>query len=258
MSNLLAQGQERFNTPLAGYTQEQSCNKLEFATGQNTGGQKRAMDVVPYGLYSLSTGNSVAAGSTQRIIKKVAHGARKNDVLVFTSGNNAGIAIQILSCPDADTMILAATPEQATAVADTFDLKRYVAPLYNSDGSTSAGVPVGGATEAKQDAQIALATKQISEKLFFDYTGVSNAGYTEIITATAFAIKSMTWFESSGQPMVVAIGAAGVEVDLFNVPPGGFNGEIPMNIPAGSRVSIKELVSTALSSGVMIVANFYK
>lgn len=100
--------------------------------------------------------------------------------------------------------------------------------------------------------------KELSEFLFKDYTGVSNAGYTELIGSTASTIKSMTWFESSGFPMVVAVGGAGSEVDLFVVPPGGFNGEIPVNIPMGSRVSIKELVPDSISASSFIAANFYK
>lgn len=158
MSNLLAQGQERFIVPLGNYTTDQSCNKLEYQTGQNAGGQKRAGDVVVYGTASISTGNAIEAGSTQRVIKKTAHGARKNDVVQFTTGNNAEIAIQILSCPDVDTMILAATPEFTSAVGDLFDLKRYVSPLYALDGSLSVGAPVGGATSANQTLQITQET----------------------------------------------------------------------------------------------------
>jgi hypothetical protein len=103
-----------------------------------------------------------------------------------------------------------------------------------------------------------LTRKEVSEFLFFDYTGVSNAGYTEIISSVAADIKSMTWFESSGQPMVVAVGAVGLEVDKFVIPPGGFNGEIPMDFELGDRVSIKQLNAEALGSGIMIVANFFK
>lgn len=103
-----------------------------------------------------------------------------------------------------------------------------------------------------------ITRKRISETLFFDYTGVSNAGYTQLIAALGDDVKSMTWFESSGQPMVVAIGAPGLEVDLFVVPPGGFNGEIPMDMETGDRVSIKQLNAEVLGSGIMIVANFFK
>lgn len=155
MSNLLAQGQERFIVPLGNYTSDQSCNKLEYQTGQNIGGHKRAGDVVVYGTFQLSTGNAIAAGSTQRVIKKVAHGARKDDVIHFTSGNDSSIPIQILSCPDADTMILAATPEFLLAVGDTFDIKRYVSPQYASDGSLAVSVAAGGSTSANQVLELA-------------------------------------------------------------------------------------------------------
>ncbi len=133
----VAQGQERFINPIGGYTEDQSTNKLEYITGQNVNGRKRAMDAVIYGLYAVSTGNSIGAGSTSRVIVKVAHGARKNDIIQFTSGLAAGVAIQILSCPTADIMILAATSEFTLAIGDTFDIKRYVTPKYNSDGSLS-------------------------------------------------------------------------------------------------------------------------
>lgn len=139
----VAQGQERFVKSIGGYTENQSTNKVEYVTGQNVGGKKRAMDTVVYGTYPVSTGNVIAAGSTTRIIKKVAHGARENDIVQFTSGNNAGIAIQILSCPDADHMIIAATPEFTSSVGDTFDIKRYVSPQYDSNGSLSVTATMG-------------------------------------------------------------------------------------------------------------------
>ena len=131
--------------------------------------------------------------------------------------------------------------------------------------SVSTLPPVGGATSVNQvatndklDSLISLSTKAISDKIFFDYTGVSNTGYTEILAATSNAIKAMTWFESSGQPMIIAIGASGAEVDLAYVPAGGFNGEIPINIPTATRISIKQLNTDALSSGIYLISNLYK
>ena len=106
--------------------------------------------------------------------------------------------------------------------------------------------------------QASSSTKLMSDFLYFDYAGVSDAGYTELIAATLDTIKAFTWFESSGQPMVVALGAVGLEVNKFVIPPGGFNGEISMDIPLGSRISIKQLNAEVLGSGIMIVANFLK
>lgn len=125
---------------------------------------------------------------------------------------------------------------------------------------------LGGATEAKQDAQIAqldeiislLGESEFVERLFFPYVGVSDAGYTQLIASTSDEIRRVTWFESGGFPTVVAIGAPGLEVDLLIIPPGGFNGVIPCPIPTGQRVSIKELVSDSIDPASYIVANFLK
>lgn len=256
----VAQGQERFVKAIGDYTENQSANKIEYVTGQNVGGKKRAMDTVVYGTYPVSTANQIAAGSTTRIIKKVAHGARENDIIQFTSGNNSGIAIQILSCPDADTMIIAATPEFTSAVGDTFDIKRYVSPQYASDGSLVVSATMGPiqynldgvATEASKDTAVPANTrsipveevqKQLSDKIFFDYSVVNltSLAYVELLAATTALSKGLTWFDSCGYANIIAFGAAGAEVEKFYVPPGGFNGLIDFPIPAGTRVSIKSL-----------------
>jgi hypothetical protein len=140
MSNFLARGQEKFINPLGNYTKDQSIDDLQYQTGQNVNGQKRAADTVVYGTFQVSTLNPIAVGSTNRVLKKISHNARKNDVVHFTSGNNSSTAIQILSCPDADTIILAATPEFSLVVGDTFDIKRYISPQYAEDGSLSVSV----------------------------------------------------------------------------------------------------------------------
>lgn len=102
------------------------------------------------------------------------------------------------------------------------------------------------------------AEKVVVGRLFFPYVGVSDAGYTQLIASTSDQIRSMTYFESGGFPTVLAVGGSGSEVDLLVIPPGGLNGQIPINIPAGSRVSIKELVSDSISADAYIVANFFK
>lgn len=138
MSLLTARGQEKLKNPLNNYPN--SVDNFEYVTGQNLGGKKRGLDTISYGLYTLSTLNAIAAGSTQRVIVKVAHGARANDVLFFTSGINLGIGIQILDCPTADILILAANPEGTTAIGDLFSIKRPIAMELSSTGATLATV----------------------------------------------------------------------------------------------------------------------
>lgn len=304
MSIQTARSQEKFIKSLADYTQDQSCDTLEYVTGQNVNGRKRAMDAVVYGSYAVSTANTVEAGSNTRIIKKAAHGARRNDFVQFTNGASAGVAIQILSCPDANTIILAATSEFGIAFGDTFDIKRYITPQYDSNGALSVVAtqgPIqfnkdGVSTEVNYDTAVPgnsdalpvaiinvdvngsnelmvhdedvnqllgdifdLNEELTSETLVnLDTSGITNAGWTELIAATTNAIKKMTWFESSGFPMEIALGGVGGEIRKFVVPPGGFNGAIPMDIPAGSRISAKALTASAINAGSIIIANFYK
>ncbi len=278
----LSQGQERLIVPLQSYPDD-STTRLEYVTGQNTNGQKRAMDTVVYGTYPVSTGNLIAAGSTQRIIKKAAHGARRNDILQFTSGAGSGVAIQILSCPDVNTMILASTSEFTLVVGDTFDIKRYISPQYDSNGALSVVASSGPiqfdkdavATVVSKDTSVPANTiglpveevqKQFSDKIFLDYsaTNLTSLAYVQLIAATASLSKALTLFDSCGYANVIAFGAAGFEVDKFYIPPGGFNGVIDFPIPAGTRISIKSLqVLDAVGAPLVInagqfVANLLK
>lgn len=80
-----------------------------------------------------------------------------------------------------------------------------------------------------------------------DYTGgsVTTSAYVQLIASTTSAAKLVSIFDSSGQAMIIAVGAAASEVDQIYVPPGG--GDFPLAIPAGSRVAIKALTATAAS-----------
>lgn len=79
-----------------------------------------------------------------------------------------------------------------------------------------------------------------------DYTGtsVSTSAYTQLIASTAAAYQEIEIFDSSGQTLKIAFGAAASEVDKFLVFPGG-NGRIKRNIPSGTRISIKAVSATA-------------
>ena len=61
-------------------------------------------------------------------------------------------------------------------------------------------------------------------------------------------------FDSSGEALIIGVGAAASEVVQFCVTPGG-NGQIPLGIPSASRIAIKALTNTA-SNGFIII-NLY-
>lgn len=74
---------------------------------------------------------------------------------------------------------------------------------------------------------------------------VTSAAWTQLIASTAAECQGITVFDSSGVSVEIGVGAAASEARVLVVPPGGLNGFIPLRIPAGSRVSIKAISTTA-------------
>jgi len=128
-------------------------------------------------------------------------------------------------------------------------------------------LPAGAATDAKQDTgNSSLSSidgkmtkadtdnvKIISNKgmasigvLRNDYsvTPVTTAAYVELVASTSDVINSIMVFDSSGETLVIAVGAAASEVDQFIVPPGG-SGQIDLYISSGSRISATALSANA-------------
>jgi len=85
-------------------------------------------------------------------------------------------------------------------------------------------------------------------------TPVTTGAWVQLIASTASAVNMMEIFDSSGQTMEIGTGAAASETRLVIVFPGG-NGQIPVNIPAGTRVSVRA-VSASASVGELDI-NFY-
>lgn len=79
-----------------------------------------------------------------------------------------------------------------------------------------------------------------------DYTGtsVTTAAYVQLIASTSTAYEEFEIFDSSGQTLKIAFGAAASEVDQFLVYPGG-NGRVLHHVNSGVRVSIKAVSATA-------------
>ena len=91
-------------------------------------------------------------------------------------------------------------------------------------------------------------------RLDYSITPVTSAGYTELIASTPGPATEVEVFDSSGRTLKLAFGAAGFEVDQFYIFPGG-NGSVPLDVPAGTRLSI-EAVSISASAGEIDV-NLY-
>jgi hypothetical protein len=87
-----------------------------------------------------------------------------------------------------------------------------------------------------------------------DYSSVNvTAGtWVELIAATAAEINGIMLFDSSGQTLELGLGAAATETRTLIIPPGGLDGFIPLQIPSGSRVSIRAISATANSGEINI------
>ena len=97
---------------------------------------------------------------------------------------------------------------------------------------------------------------QANAPVYNDYTStsVTTSAYVQLVASTTSATTEIEIFDSSGQGMIIATGAAASEVDQIFVFPGG-NGRVPLKIAAGTRVSIKAKTATASVGFVMV--NFY-
>jgi len=85
-----------------------------------------------------------------------------------------------------------------------------------------------------------------------DSGNVTNAAYVEIDASLAAAVKRLHIFDSSGEGLILATGAASSEVDLLYIPPGGFSCPVDIDIAATTRLSIKAL-STTTTVGTLII-----
>jgi len=97
--------------------------------------------------------------------------------------------------------------------------------------------------------------KTMSYKDRHDYSSVNvtTAAYVELIASTSANIYRLNIFDSSGETLVLATGAAASEVDLFYIFPGG-NPLIEVYIASGTRLSIKAVSATASTGEIVINA----
>lgn len=258
--------QKKLTQKLDGFTETQTADTNQFITAQKTSSEQVGLDVISNSLYRIhAIVKAAEAGSTnpKRILISTAHGAKPGDVIRFqTTSSNPGFQSGILSVPDADTIILAAELDaDIVPTTDTFFILRHVTPLVDSDGAIPIST-VGLATEAKQDDQITeLASLRAGKSRAnapyrndYSSVNVTTGAYVTAIASLTNTCSEIEIFDSSGQTLKLAIGAAASEIDQCLIFPGG-NGRIPLAIPAGSRISLRAVSANAAVGEIDI--NFY-
>lgn len=79
---------------------------------------------------------------------------------------------------------------------------------------------------------------------------VTTSAYVEIIDVLSANVRQIFIFDSSGQSLYLAVGAAGSEVNKAFITPGG-NGAIDVSLPLGARVAIKAESGNATSGELL-------
>lgn len=148
-----------------------------------------------------------------------------------------------------------------------------VTESFKINGTFSATIPPGAATEAKQDAgNASLASIDskltnplpvsgsltvsppsvyaVSSLIDTSSTNISNVTYLQLIASTSQPTVKVQIIEDIGEFMALYTGASSSEVLLCALPLGG--GEVEVSVPAGTRISIKSLNNT-ISSGKLIM-----
>lgn len=84
-----------------------------------------------------------------------------------------------------------------------------------------------------------------SARLAYSSTSVTTGAWVQLIASTAAEINSLMLFDSSGQTLELGTGAAASEARVLIIPPGGFDGPVPLRIASGTRVAIRAISATA-------------
>jgi len=227
---------------------------------------------------TVATDNA-EAGSTRQVIVATAHVALPGDMIRFTTpGPNYLLEAHVRSVLPNSITLQRALPADP-GVGDTFLIMRLLTPALAADGSSVVSgtvsasnpsvAPTGGAPPASATypgynnagvftgvsvanplpvtATVVPVSHAFADSSRYDYTGVpvTVGAWVQLIASTAAASTLFTLFDSSGQTLELGKGAAGFETRISIIPPGGFDGQLALNIAAGTRIAIRSISATA-------------
>lgn len=124
---------------------------------------------------------------------------------------------------------------------------------------SSSALPSGAATSAKQDTQIAAVQRNVVDQIdttpLLDTSSsnipASASNPLQVVSSTAAICYKLVSVEDIGEFIGVYIGAALSETLLCVLPLGG--GEMTVNIPASTRISLRNMKNAVISSGTIAI-----
>ena len=84
-------------------------------------------------------------------------------------------------------------------------------------------------------------------------TAITTSAYTQLVLATPISVSKIQISDSSTYIVKLAIGAAGSEVDICTNAISATT-IVPIYIPVGTRLSVKSVNQTSISSGYLTVS----
>lgn len=119
-------------------------------------------------------------------------------------------------------------------------------PTYTTGQTNPLSLNTRGALRSKQTGfDSSLIARNV-----YSSTNVTTGAYVELVASTSMDINRLHIFDSSGQDLVLAVGAAASEVDQIQIFPGGIDADL--FIPSGSRISVKAVSATA-NAGILAI-----
>lgn len=181
----------------------------------------------------------------------------EQQVDVITSALPAGASTSVNQAT-ANTSLSSIDGDTTTIAADTTSIDGKTPAL--GQAASASSVPIVLASD-QSDVPVTqgldtIAVTGTDPFIRNDYssTNVTTGAYVELIASTANAVKEIEIFDSSGETLKLALGAAASEVDKLLIVPGG-NERVPFQMAAGSRLSVRA-VSANATTGELII-NFY-
>lgn len=201
--------------------------------------------------FATETTLSTVAGDTTSLDSKIpAQGA------ALTA---ASLPVNIAS--DQTVPVSAASLPLPTGAATEATLASLAAEDFATETTLASIAAEDFATSAKQDEQTAILKPDVVDQI--DTTPVLDTSSTnipgsasspvEVVASTAAAVQKVLTVEDIGEFIGLYTGAVAAEVLKCVLPLGG--GEVQVDIPAGTRISLRAMGAAAISTG-SIAINF--
>lgn len=268
------------STAPKGYPSSQKLDRLtaDYASVMPVAQNQNGLAVAA-SLYVFQVGTDTAeAGSTVGSVSAAGIGsvARKGDLIRFTAGALSGYEASVVGTAT-NSVTLSEDLPSVPAVGVAFSILRYIHPVASSGGGVASALAFdlnGVSTPVTEDTVTPANNRPLPMKVMdgtdtmaintdgsvntkpvavtmanppirnvYTVTPVTTGAYVELVASLTATAQKIHIFDSSGQTLIFAVGAAGAENPIFYIPPGGI--DISVNILAASRIAIKALSANA-------------